>query len=372
MWQGLWQVYRIAARGLAVCGFVFGAVFSPEIWAAGKVVALAGQGAIAEYRLRSIPAERYAQEIKSALAARDVDLARSLVALAAQQRVEVPQTLLAALAAEPAFDLGAAAQEAGACVFQGDFNSEAGFACVIATDLTGIGDVRDLVTEGGALVLGQPYDPLTLGLATVGLTLTGATFASMGMAAPLRAGASFLKATNKTRKLPPKLADELGRTIGNTVDGDAVGAAVNLAATGRFSEMAVPLGRIFKPRSIERLTGLADDFGTIHRAGGVPAMKDSLALADSTADARRLAATSAKYGKGYRGTLALLGAGVIRLADLVLEIGGWLLFAALWIFGVVWFVTRTTAKLIWRAFRPRRRRAAVPVAERREPSFATG
>jgi hypothetical protein len=353
MLQGLWQIYRIAMRGLALSGFVFGAVFSPEMWMAGKVVALAGQGAIAEYRLRSVPAERYAEEIETALAARDIDLARSLVALAAQQKAEIPETLLAAVAAEPAFDLGAAAQEAGTCIFQGDFNSEAGFACVIATDLTGIGDVRDLVTEGGALVLGQPYDPLTLGLATVGLTLTGATLVSMGAAAPLRAGTSFLKATNKTRKLPPKLADELGRTIGNAVDGDAVGAAVNLAATGRFAEMSAPLGRILKPRSIERLTGLADDFGAIYRAGGVPAMKQSLALADSTADARRLAATSAKYGRGYRGTLTLLGAGVIRLTDLVLEIGGWLLFAALWIFGVLWFVTRTAAKLLYRALRPR-------------------
>ena len=224
MWQGLWQVYRIAMRGLAVCGFVFGAVFSPEIWMAGKVVALAGQGAIAEYRLRSIPPERYATEIEAALAAGDVDLARSLVDLggAAEGR-RCPTPLLVAVAAEPAFDLGAAAREAGTCIFEGDFNSEAGFACVIATDLTGIGDVRDLVTEGGALVLGQPYDALTLGLATVGLTLTGATVVSMGMAAPLRAGASFLKAMNKTRKLPPKLADELGRTIGNTIDGDAVG-----------------------------------------------------------------------------------------------------------------------------------------------------
>ena len=280
--------------------------------------------------------------------------------MAAQQKVDVPNAVLVAVAAEPPFDLGAAAREAGTCIFEGDFNSEAGFACVIATDLTGIGDVRDLVSEGGALVLGQPYDGLTLGLATVGLTLTGATVVSMGMAAPVRAGASFLKAMNKTRKLPPKLADELGRTIGNTIDGDAVGAAVTLAASGRFGEVAAPLGRVLKPQSINRLTGLADDFTAIYRAGGVPAMKESLALADSTADARRLAATSAKYGKGYRGTLKLLGAGILRLTDLLLEIGGWLLFATLWIFGVIWFVTRTSAKLIWRAFRPRPRLRFAP------------
>ena len=85
---------------------------------------------------------------------------------------------------------------------------------------------------------------------------------------------------NKTRKLPPKLADELGRTIGNTIDGDAVGAAVTLAASGRFGEVAAPLGRVFKPQSINRLTGLADDFAAIYRAGGVPAMKESLALAE--------------------------------------------------------------------------------------------
>lgn len=356
MWQLLWQIYRIAMRGLAVCGFVLGALFSPDIWMAGKVVALAGQGAIAEYRLRSIPPERYAEEIEAAVVAGDTDLARSLVDLARQQDVTVPDRLLVAVAVEPGFDLGAAAREAGTCVFAGDFNSEAGFACVIATDLTGIGDVRDLVTEGGAMVLGQPYDGLTLGLATVGLTLTGATIATGGVAAPLRAGASFVKSMNKTRKLPPKLADELARTVGNTIDGDAVGEAVSLAASGRFGDIGATASRILKPQSINRLTGLADDFGAIYRAGGVPAMKESLALADSTGDARKLAATSTKYGKGYRGTLALLGAGVIRLADLLLEIGGWLLFAALWIFGVVWFVARTGAKLIYRLLKPRPRR----------------
>ena len=136
---------------------------------------------------------------------------------------------------------------------------------------------------------------------------------------------------------------------------EALGLAISA-----LLQLAAPIGRVLKPQSVNRITGLADDFTAIYRAGGVPAMKESLALADSTADARRLAATSAKYRKGYRGTLKLLGAGVIRLADLLLEIGGWLLFAVLWIFGVIWFVTRQSAKLIWRLIKPRPRRRFAP------------
>ena len=71
------------------------------------------------------------------------------------------------------------------CIVNGDFDSEAGFACVVATDLTSVGDVRDLVAQGGNYVMGQPVNYFTLGIASVGLTLTGATIATGGGMLPL-------------------------------------------------------------------------------------------------------------------------------------------------------------------------------------------
>ena len=338
IFRGLWG--RI---GLTL--FVAGLVLSPGVWDSIKLLRMAGEGAIAEYRLKHMPAERYVEEIEIALAARDGDMARSLVALAKDQGVAVPAPLEAELNALPPVDLGNVFGQGWNCVVNGDFDSEAGFACVVATDLTSIGDVRDLVAQGGNYLMGQPVNYFTLGIATVGLTLTLATVSTAGGALPLRAGASFLKAANKAGKMPPRLAAEVSQMLARSINGKALDEAMVLARSLRFGELGKPLSRLFDPASVARVTDLATDFGRIGQIGGVRAMKMSVEAVDSTRDVKVLARTAERWQDKFPAVMKMLGRGAVRLADLLWTIGSWFVAAALWVLSMAWFTLRTTTKL---------------------------
>ena len=340
--------------------FVTGLALSPGLWDSIKLLRFASEGAIADYRLSHLPPEQYIAEIETALAARDGDMARSLIALAQAQDVAVPEALLVELNALPPVDMGNVVSQGWNCIVNGDFDSEAGFACVVATDLTSVGDVRDLVAQGGNYLTGQPVNYFTLGIASVGLTLTGATIMTGGGMLPLRAGASFLKAANKVGKMPPRLVAEMSTMLARSINRGALDEALTMAREFRIGEIGRPLGRLFNPKSIEKVTDLATDFGKIGTVGGVRAMKLSVESAASTRDVKVLAKTAEKYQGKFPAVMKMLGRGVVRLADLLWTIGGWFVAAALWLLSMAWFTLRSTTKVAKFTGKMMFRRRAVP------------
>jgi hypothetical protein len=338
----LHRVFRGLVGRIGVALFAAGLVLSPHVGDAIKVLRLAGEGAIAEYRLKSIPPQSYVAEIEQALDARDYDLARSLAALAGDNGMELPGKLIARLAEVPAFDLASVVGQGWNCIVNGDFDSEAGFACVVAVDLTSVGDLRDLIAQGGNYIAGQPVDYFTLGISTVGLTLTAATVGTGGGVLPVRIGASFLKAVKKAGRIPPRLAAEISTLLMRSINGGALDEALVLARELRLDELHRPLARLFDPRSVGAISELATDMGRIGAVGGVRAMKLSVGAADSVRDVRLLARTAERYEDRFPAVMKLLGRGAIRLADILLTLASWLAAAVLWVLGMAWFVLRGT------------------------------
>lgn len=360
--RSLWREFVEFWRVLVLGAFIAGLLLSPEVAAAAKMAGLAAQGAYAEIHLQQVPPERYAAEIAAALDVGDATLARSLTSLAASRNIAIPAELSDRVASLPAIDIGATLGAGWDCVVNGDFDSEAGFACVVATDLTGIGDVRDIVGEGGKFLAGQPIDYFTLGISTVGLGLTAATVSSLGAAAPLRAGASFVKAMHRVGRLPPRLTAQIARALERGINRPALEEAVTLATSMRLGDMGRPLARLFNPDSVKLVSNLADDFGTISKAGGVRAMKVGLEAADTAGDVRRLARVADTYGDRFVGVMKLVGRGALRLGHLLFTIAGWLIGAALWLWSVLAFtlnaITGTDRFLRKRARKRRERRIA--------------
>jgi hypothetical protein len=335
-------IFRGLLGRIGLTLFVFGLALSPNTLDAFKVLRFAGEGAIADYRLRLIPPETYTAEIGAALDAHDTDLARSLVALAEDRGVAVPPELLARLAAVPPVDLLGVAAESWNCVINGDFETAQGFACVVAVDHSSVGDVRDLIAQGSNYLTGQPVDYFALGISAVGLSLTAATVGTGGGMLPVRVGASFVKAVKKAGKLPPRLVAELGGLLARTVNGRALDEAVVLGRQLRLDEIHRPLGRLFEPRSMAAISDFATDIGRIGAAGGVRAMKLSVEAADSVRDVRVLARTADRFQDRFPAVMKLLGKGAIRLADLAWRIGGWIVAGVLWGLGMCWFILRGT------------------------------
>jgi hypothetical protein len=59
----------------------------------------------------------------------------------------------------------------------GKGDSTAGIAGAVTSDLTVIGDLRDIALEGGKMIAGEEYSELILGLSVVGIGVTAATIA---------------------------------------------------------------------------------------------------------------------------------------------------------------------------------------------------
>lgn len=341
----MFYILKAIWRSVTLTLFLLGLLLTPHVIEAARVLQHAGEGAIAEYRLRTIPPERYDAEIAAALDAGDGDMARSIGVLAGEQKVMVSPMLVARIAELPAVDFGNVLRQGWNCVANGDFDSEAGFACVVATDLTGIGDARDLIGEGGNYLSGRPVNYFTLGVASVGLALTAGTVASLGAVMPVRAGVSFLKSMNKIGKLPPRLVGEVGLMLSKSVDKAALAETVNLAREFRVGEMGGPVSRLFRTRGVAVVSDLATDFGTIGKAGGVRAMKLSAETAQDLREVKVAARTAEKYKGGYLGAMKLIGRGALRLGDLLLTFMGWFIAAALWLVGVGMFLTRTARRV---------------------------
>lgn len=156
-------------------------------------------------------------------------------------------------------------------------------ACTIPFQLSPLGDVQALGTEGMNWLSGQPVDALDASLAGIGLAATLATLPTAGSALAVKAGASMLRIAHRADALSPGLRRSLS------------------AATREAGGSA-------------RLGTMADDALKIVRATSPAEALPLLRLADNGDDLSRIARTAEAAGPETRATFELLGKGrVLRL-----------------------------------------------------------
>jgi hypothetical protein len=191
------------------------------------------EAAVAEFSLSARRPADYVLKIDSAIAAKDEDLAASILALADERGVALPPSTRQAVEAAEAEASARMASDAWKGFVSGEAPNEAALAGAVASDLTGIGDVRDLYNQAENYLTGEEVDPLLAGLSAVGLGVTAATIASSGVALPARTGLSTLKAVKRAGKLSPRLTKQLAVLAADAIDKRAIkGLAVSLESLG--------------------------------------------------------------------------------------------------------------------------------------------
>lgn len=100
----------------------------------------------------------------------------------------------------------------------GEGDTNAGIAGAVSSDLTVVGDVRDIAAEGGKMIAGAEYNELVLGLSVVGLGVTAATIATGGGGIVVKAGVSLFKAAKRTGKMTKEFAEALTRLTSDAVN----------------------------------------------------------------------------------------------------------------------------------------------------------
>jgi hypothetical protein len=283
--------------GVAACLAFAAAISMPEGINAARTVAAADDPVrLSELALeRNFDATVAAREIERALAAGDVELARSFIDLAAERGVAVFPALTEKI--EQA-ERDAAMPSSTAASFARGFvtgrpEDVASAAGMLTGDLFVFGDIRDVVREGWHGLRGEPVDPLVLGLAGTGIAVTAGVYVSAGLAAPARAGLTVAKAARR---------------------GGYVGA---------------PLIRLLKVETREGLVEFVSNLGRVQQRAGLRGALDGLKIAEHPNDAAKLASLAAAKGGKTRAIVKLLGRGAIALTTSLFTLASWVFWALL-------------------------------------------
>ncbi|SFH11355.1 hypothetical protein [Methylobacterium gossipiicola] len=345
----------LAWGGLAVAALLLagsGAELLPQAHLAWRLLRAAEDPpALARLRLAPMATpERVAGEIDTALAAGDEDLARSFLALADERGLPVDSARRARI---EAMSDGAPLRMARAFAdgaLSGQADSGIGLAGAFAADLTGLGDLRDLAREGGHLVRDEPYDPLLLGLASVGLVATAATYAG-GLGAVARGGATVLKVAHKSGRLSRSLTASLGRMVRESVNPGAVRVAV--AAAGRLdlatARNAARSG--LRTGAIAELTALGGQAYTLQARMGARGVMQVLSVARAPSEIGHAVRLAEGLGPATRAVLKLLDRAALVIGAVLMELVRTVWLALGWCWGLTLFCRRlglAIGRLIWR------------------------
>lgn len=309
-----------------------------------------------------------ARQIQQALDADDPELADSFVSLAHGKEITIPpdvqERVRAALAAHNSTQAVAVRFVHGLVTGEGD--DGASLSGTLAGDLFVFGDIRDVVREGKRLAMGEDADRLVLGLASVGIAVTAATYVTVAGAAPLRAGLTLVKDARKVGRLGAGLTEWTGRAVRNAVDTPALTQAVQSASLARPAHSVGALKAAFKAEKAGALVRLAKDTGRISEKIGTRGTLDVLRIADGPQDVARAARLAEAKGKETRAIVKLVGRGALLLATGAFNLAWWVFAALLALAGFLAAIKSTTERLTlaWLARRKRKRaRDAIALAQ---------
>ncbi len=313
---------------------------------------------------KSFTAAVATREIESALAADDADLAKSFLDLATDRRIVIDPAL--AQRVVEANSTAAAAKRSAAGFFRGLIHGEpddlATFAGSTAGDLFVFGDIRDAAREGMRFASGEDGDKLVLGLACVGIAVTAATYATVGVGAPVRVGLSLLKGARKTGRIGGRMAAWIGRSLGEVIDTAAL-RRVFTAASITQPALAVRAAReAVKLEKAGGLMHLVEDVGKAESKAGARAALDGLKIVDNPAEMGRVVKLAEKKGGKTRAILRLLGRGAIVLTASVFDLALWIFWAALMLFGFVSSTKRAVERATWHHLQRRKAKRAARAA----------
>jgi hypothetical protein len=344
----------LAVAGMAV-GVAAGAALWPHACDAFAILAAQDEPAqLADVQISSALRNNQAlieQNIEAALAAGDADLANSFVELAREKNIAVSDALSTRVSDAVAEENSAShfAKRFATGLVTGTADDVASLSGTVAGDLFVFGDIRDVVREGKHLAMGEDTDRLVLGLATVGLAVTAATYVSVGGAAPVRAGLSLVKDARKVGRLGEGLTQWAGRSAREVVDTPLLQQAVVSGSVLRPGETVSAIKAAFRAEKAGSLVRLAKDVGRVGEKAGTRGALDTLRIAEGPKDVARAARLAESKGGQTRAILKLLGRGALLLAVGAFNLTMWVFGALFALFGFLSSIKATTerATLAW-------------------------
>jgi hypothetical protein len=287
------------------------------------------------------------QGVSQALDANDADLAKSFTDLARERGIAVPSDLAKRVDAAVTDENSTAStvKRFATGLVTGEADDVASLSGTVAGDLFVFGDIRDVVREGKRLAMGEDADRLVLGLASVGLVVTAATYVSVGGTVPVRAGLSMVKDARKVGRLGAGLTEWAGRSARGVVDAPMLQQAVATASIARPGQTITAMKAAFKAEKAGALVRLAKDVGRVGEKAGTKGALDVLRIADGPKDVARAARLAESKGSQTRAIVKILGRGALLLTAGAFNLAWWVFAALLSLFGFIVSIKATTERL---------------------------
>jgi hypothetical protein len=364
--------------GTALAGMALSVALCAALWPhardAGAVLAAQDDpAALSDIQIKSALRSNQAlvaQNIEAALSDGDSDLAHSFLQLARDKGIVVSDELSKRVT-DAVADAGTAthfARRFATGLVTGTADDVASLSGTVAGDLFVFGDIRDIVREGKHLATGEEVDRLVLGLATVGLAVTAATYVSVGGVAPVRAGLTMVKDARKVGRLGEGLTLWAGRSAREVVDAPMLQRAVANSSVLRPGETVRAIKAAYRAEKAGSLVRLAKDVGRVGEKAGTRGALDTLRIAQGPKDVARAARLAESKGGQTRAIIKILGRGALLLAAGTFNLTMWVFGALLALFGFLSSIKATTERATeaWlrrsKARRLRKQAAAVAVS----------
>lgn len=308
-------------RGLLLavffCGlFLFGAAYlQPGIH-------LSEEDAVRYELQQTTSSEDLGNRVNDALAVNDYDSAVMYSEIADFAGFTLPKDAADALyeASGITATIGRTGTQLASGFFTGEANSLAGLTGAVVSDLTVVGDLREISAEGPKMIAGEPYNELILGLSVVGVGVTGATIATGGGGLPGRVGVTLLKVAAKTGSLTADFARVLTRIVGDAVNLPGLRQTlreVNLADSAATREAVTAYARSVNTAELAPVISRMNDMReSTNAAESVRLMRH----VRSVEDLDDVALMSQRLGRKTRGVIEITGKTSLRAFRTTLNI----------------------------------------------------
>ncbi|MBP2316439.1 hypothetical protein [Azospirillum soli] len=259
------------------------------------------------------PRERLEKEIAAALDQDAPEQAEELFEVADLIGVTIDPALRARWVEETSgWRAGARAARRAAMGFvSGQGEDPVSLTAALASDLTVVGDIRDLAGQAALMVKGEAVDELTLGLSIAGVAMTAGTVVTAGGALPAKTGVSLAKLARKTGKLSVRFQAELGRILARAVDLPAFRHAVRDIPWYRADELATAARRHAARVDTREVEAVLSSVGSINQVLAPSRTLAVLRHVDDVKDVQKAERAAKILGKPVSGALRLTGKQVL-------------------------------------------------------------
>lgn len=299
------------------------------------------------------------QKILDALERDDVDTADIYFEIAKFMNYDMPPETVAKM--DDAHALSATVVrntwQFGEGFVTGHSDSNAGLAGAVTSDLTVVGDVRDIAAEGSKMLAGQEYSELILGLSVVGLGATAATVATGGGGIIAKAGISILKAARRGGRMTAEFATTLTRLTSEAVNMPLLRQTLRATDLTDLTKTQRVFTEYGKNVRAARLMPVLGRLGDLNNTVGPAETVRLLRFVKTTENLDDVTDMTKRFGVRSRGIMELTGKTALRSFKTSFRLIEWL-FESL--YGILMWLAGLLAMVATRGFRILSRRTGIP------------